>query len=195
MKTIAIRGVVAASACAAALCLTASADSVTQERKIAPNEAAPYSSPLAESPSDGQIVGIMETVNQSEIEAADLAERKSSNGTVLEFARMAKTDHTDAADRLSSCNVTSKSGELNAMFKERTARTAKRLEKLDGAAFDRAYIAAQVDDHTAVLDKIDRKFIPAAKSADVSTYLRETRPIIEAHLEHARRIKTELGTK
>ncbi len=151
--------------------------------------------PPVDLPSEAQVVGILDEVNDHEIEAAQTAVDKSRNEEVLSFARQMIVDHGEARRKLGEVGIQPARGELVNKLKEKHKSSSMRLAKLDGEAFDRAYVAAMVDGHTAVLEKLDKKLIPAAKTGALTTYVRDFRPTVEAHLEHARRIKTALGTK
>ena len=59
-------------------------------------------------------------------------------------------------------------------------------KSLKGTNFDASYVDTQVKEHQTVLDLLDQKLIPAAKSADVKAYLADVRPKIALHLQHAR---------
>jgi putative membrane protein len=145
--------------------------------------------------SEAAIAGVLQTVDQSETEAAQTALARSKNEDVLAFARQMIVDHGESSRKLNDIGIRTSNSELNRRLKEISKMTSRKLNRLDGAAFDRAYINAQVEDHAMVLDKIDRKFIPSAKSGALSSHLQERRPVIESHLEHARRIKASLGTR
>ena len=64
-----------------------------------------------------------------------------------------------------------------------------------GKDFDRTYIDAQVKEHRAVLDAIERELLPSAKSAEVKDLLQTVRPKIEGHLREAEDIQKGLGSK
>lgn len=184
----------ALGACAAALCLPVrAADDVVEERNIPRHQ--PYERPVAEAIGESDAVGILEEVHRHEIEAAELAQRKSQNESVLAFARQMTADHSDSKSRLGAVGVSASASEPSRKLKEKHRQAMRRLERLEGAAFDRAYMAHMVDGHSMLLDKIDKKIKPAAKTGALAAYVGEFRPAVEAHLEHARRIKTELGQK
>jgi putative membrane protein len=61
-----------------------------------------------------------------------------------------------------------------------------------GSDFDRSYIDAQVKEHQAVLDLIDKQLLPDAKSAEVKSMLQALRPKIEGHLKEAKDIQKAL---
>lgn len=151
--------------------------------------------PPADAMSEAGIVGVLQTVDKSETEAAQMALERSKNEEVLAFARQMIVDHGEASRKLNDVGIQATSGDMDRRLKDRAKAASRRFGKLEGPAFDRAYMAAMVDDHQMVLDNIDRKFAPSAKSGMLVTHLQEQRPVIESHLEHARRIKIGLGSK
>ncbi len=192
MKTI-IRAA-ALGACAAALCLPVrAADDVTEER--ANPRHSQFERPVADGIGESDAVGILEEIHQHEIDAAAIAQRKSQNEEVLAFARQMTADHSEAKSRLGTVGIEGSGSEHTLRMREKHRAAIRRLEKLEGAAFDRAYMSQMVDGHTMALEKIDKKIKPAAKTGAFTTYVAELRPGVETHLEHARRIKTELGRK
>jgi putative membrane protein len=71
--------------------------------------------------------------------------------------------------------------------------TEDRLGILNGVEFDRAYVNGEVSFHQSVLDTIDEKLLPNAKNADLQAMLKKTKPEVQAHLEHARKVQSKLS--
>lgn len=67
------------------------------------------------------------------------------------------------------------------------------LKKLDGHAFDKAYVDHEVVYHESVLKALDKTLIPDAKNPELKAPLVRVRPAFEAHLEHARKLQAELS--
>jgi putative membrane protein len=65
--------------------------------------------------------------------------------------------------------------------------TLERLEGLNGAQFDKAYV--EVTYHPTVLDALDKPRIPRAKNEELKASLVKARPPFVAHLEHANHIQ------
>lgn len=149
----------------------------------------------AEYLSERQAVAFFETVDQSEKEAAQLALVRSKNEDVLAYARQLLADHEDFGRRLAETGVAGSGSEDRRRMEDRSRMTISRLKRLDGPAFDRAYIGAQIENHEKVLDKIDHRIAGQAKTGPFAAHVQDRRPLIESHLEHARRIKMRLGTR
>jgi putative membrane protein len=73
-------------------------------------------------------------------------------------------------------------------------KTRARLSKLSGAAFDKAYIDAEVKYHEAVIDAVKNTLIPSAQNADLKQLLTDTVPTLEGHLQHAKNVQAQLGS-
>ena len=68
-----------------------------------------------------------------------------------------------------------------------------KLKKLDGAAFDRAYVDHEVTYHETVLDALDKTLIPSATNDELKALMVKVRPAFVAHLEHAKQLQGSLG--
>ncbi|HVZ31330.1 MAG TPA: DUF4142 domain-containing protein, partial [Polyangiaceae bacterium] len=135
---------------------------------------------------DAQIAGVTDAVNQSEIQQAKLAEKKSSSRQVLDFAKMMITDHGQALQKQASLGVSTASSPLLQTLSSQGEQTYSQLESKSGSDFDRAYLQAQVDGHQRVLETIDRQLLPQAKSAGMKKQLQDMRATVQHHLQAAR---------
>src|SRR5690349_13641803 len=152
---------------------------------------------LAQAPNDAQIAHIVVTANQVDIDAGKLAEQKASSKEVKAFGKQMVTDHggsnkqaTALAGKLKvkpEDNPTSKS------LKEGGDKNLAHLKTLKGKDFDKAYVDQEVAYHQAVLDAMDKTLIPNAKNAELKSLIEKTRPVVAAHLEHAKHMQATLG--
>lgn len=153
-------------------------------------------SPPAELPApltDGQIAAITENMNSGEIEQAKVAKTKSKNQAVLAFANMLIEQHGQAKKRQTALKTTAEQSPLSTELSGEAAQTLAKLNQASGADFDRAYLDAQVDGHQAALDTLKAKLLPAAKSPELTKYLRELQPKIEQHLMRARALRDTIA--
>ncbi|HMI88818.1 MAG TPA: DUF4142 domain-containing protein [Polyangiaceae bacterium] len=149
---------------------------------------------------DDQILYVLHSANLGEMDQARVAQKKAQNARVKRFASMMLKDHgeadthgNDVAKKASaSLSPSDVSNRLESDAKQMTASI--NTEKA-GKDFDRTYIDAQVKEHRAVLDSIDRDLLPSAKSSDVKALLQTVRPKIEGHLREAEDIQKGLGSK
>ena len=156
-------------------------------------------SALAQAPRDAQIASIVVTANQVDIDAGKLAESKGSNAEVKAFGKQMVTDHSgvnkQAVALVTKLKVTPEDNPTSQSLKSGGAENVRNLEKLKGAAFDRAYVDHEVAYHQQVLDAVDKTLIPSAQNAELKSLLVAVRPAFVAHLEHAKSLQASLGKK
>jgi putative membrane protein len=149
------------------------------------NAAAPAPAPMT----DAQIFGMLAAANHGEIDAGKMAETKATNASVKSFARYMVSAHTELlnqgnalAKKLNITPDTAAADSINAM-NQSTAATLSSTPK--GAAFDSAYVNAQVTGHQYVLDMVKR-----AEGQAQNPQLKAALPGIEAKIQqHLDRIK------
>jgi len=151
----------------------------------------------AAGPTDPQIAAIVVTANQVDIDAGKLAETRSQNQQVKDFARLMITDHTgvnqSATALVTRLHVAPESNPTSQSLQKGGDDNLAALKKLEGKAFDKAYVDHEVAYHQAVLDAVDKTLIPSAQNADLKALLVKVRPAFAAHLEHAKHLQGSLG--
>jgi putative membrane protein len=148
-------------------------------------------------PNDSQIAAIVVTANQVDIDAGKLAESKSSNAEVKQFARMMVTDHTsvnkNASDLVTKLKVTPEENATSKSLKDGGDKNIANLKTLNGKSFDQAYVRHEVEYHEQVLAALDTVLIPNAKNDELKALLIKVRPAFVAHLEHAKKLQASLS--
>lgn len=148
-------------------------------------------------PNDAQIAAIVVTANQVDIDAGKLAVDRSHSPEVRAFAQTMVTDHTavnaSATDLVQRLKVTPEPNPTAASLQEGGDHNLANLRKLQGTAFDKAYVDHEVSYHEAVIDALDRTLIPGASNADLKALLVKVRPAFVAHLGHAKHLQAKLG--
>lgn len=151
----------------------------------------------AAGPTDPQIAAIVATANQVDIDAGKLAESKSRSEDVKAFAQQMITDHSGvnkaAVDLVHKLNVTPEDNATSQGLKRGGDENLANLKKLNGAAFDKAYIDHEVTYHEEVLDALDKTLIPNAQNGELKALLVKVRPAFVAHLDHAKHLQGSLG--
>jgi putative membrane protein len=147
-------------------------------------------------PNDAQIAHIAYTAGQIDIQAAQLALKKSKNKDVRSFAENMVHDHKAVNDKALALvkklkvkpqdNPTSK-----ALLKQAKAKQAE-LSKLKGAAFDRAYAANEVAFHKTVDGALENTLIPSASNPELKDLLSTGLKIFQGHEQHAEHVVQEL---
>ncbi|EGD10090.1 hypothetical protein XVE_1572 [Xanthomonas vesicatoria ATCC 35937] len=135
-------------------------------------------------------LGTLSAINVGEINAANLALQKQVQGGVRDYAMRMVKEHTDNNQKLEKWQPNTSAADAKAqMAKAKTEAAA--LQKLDGTAFETAYVTAMVKDHTDALAALDKKLIPAAKTPDVLAHLQTTRHHVADHLAAAKALQGE----
>ena len=149
-------------------------------------------------PTDPQIAGIVVTANQIDVDAGKIAKSRSKNKEVQAFAQQMITDHTNAnkeANELAQrLNLTPAENATSQQLKTDHAQVRNDLAGKTGAEFDRAYIAHEITVHQNVLNALDQTLIPGAQNAELRAFLEKIRPVMQAHLQLAQQIQSQLGT-
>jgi putative membrane protein len=147
---------------------------------------------------DAEIAAIVKVANTGELEQAKIAKSKAKNKAVKDFAAMMVKDHTEMIKSgdavLKKAGIEPKDNEISAHMTDEAKTTLENLKgTAKGAEFDKAYIDAQVNAHTQVLESIDKQLMPNVQNADLKAELERARPRIEAHLGQAKEIQTSLA--
>lgn len=158
---------------------------------------APPPPPAAGGLTDPQIAAIVVAANQVDIDAGNLALKKTTNEDVKKLAQQMVTDHTAvnkaAVDLVTKLKVTPEETDASKGLVAGGADNRAKLEKLDGAAFDKAYVDNEVAYHKAVIDVVDGKLIPSASNAELKSTLVSVKPALEEHLKHAEMVQSQLA--
>jgi putative membrane protein len=144
--------------------------------------------------SDPEVAHVAVTANSIDIDLAKLAQSRTRNHAVKQFATTMITDHSavnaQASALATKLGVTPKDNEVSqSLLKGATAARAA-IEPLKGKAFDKAYIDREVAYHQAVLDALDQLLIPTTSNAELKQLLVDVRPAIAAHLAHAKKLQS-----
>ena len=126
---------------------------------------------------------------QAEVELGRLATEKASSPEVKEFGQRMVDDHSKANDRLKQI-ASEKGVKLPEKLTTKDEATKRRLEKLSGESFDRAYIRDMVADHSQDAAEF-RSEASKAKDPDLKSFASETLNTIEEHLKEAKKLKPE----
>jgi putative membrane protein len=131
--------------------------------------------------SDQKLIKDLAVANMAEIEAGRVAQSKSQNEQVKNFAKQMIDDHTKALDdvkQLAQAKGVALPTELDRTHK----RQADRMSSLSGDAFDRAYLdRAGMSDHKkthAMLQRAQTR----AKDPDVKALVARTLPVVDQHM-------------
>jgi putative membrane protein len=128
----------------------------------------------------------------AEVEFGKLAAERAQNAEVKKFAERMVNDHSKAGNELKSL-AQSKGIRLPEEIEAKDRALLNRLSKLNGAAFDRAYMQAMVSDHVKDVSEFS-KTSKSAKDEDVRSWATKTLPALQEHLRMARDGNRAVGT-
>jgi putative membrane protein len=144
---------------------------------------------------DPEIAAITDAANNAEIEQATLAQGKSRDERVQEFAALMLSHHSQAQQQQSKLNLTKAVSPISEQLSKDARATLIALRQKNGADFDRAYLQVQIDTHRKVLAILDGELLPNAQDARLKRYLLSIKPKIEQHLRQAQTSYDALGAQ
>lgn len=155
------------------------------------------SEPATTSPvTDPQIAAIVVAANTVDIKAGELAQSKTTNPKIKQFADTMVRDHTAvnkaAVELVTKLGVTPEENETSRSLTSSGEQTRERLGGLTGKEFDIAYIDNEVTYHATVIKALDDTLIPNAKNAELKALLIKVRPSFVTHLQHAEQLKASM---
>jgi putative membrane protein len=157
---------------------------------------APLFAQVAAKPTDPQIAHIAYTAGQIDIQAAQQALKKSKNKDVRAFATDMERDHKAVNDKalalVKKLNVTPEDNDTSKALSKQAADRHAELAKLNGAAFDKAYIDNEVAYHKTVNNALQNTLIPSASNPELKDLLTTGLKIFQGHQQHAEQVAAKL---
>lgn len=145
---------------------------------------------------DPEIASVAVTANQIDVDYAAIAQRKSKDAAILNFAKTMKTDHLAvigmATKLVQKLHVTPKTNAVTKSLLDGEKKTKATLNSKSGKAFNKAYIDNEVAYHEAVINAVENVLIPQAQNAELKGLLTNVLPALKTHLEHAKMVQKEL---
>ena len=142
---------------------------------------------------DAEVLGFLGAVDDNEILAAAEAKKEKLSAPVMAYAKMIHEEHGKHAGMVlklgQQIGVTPLETQAVDALRRKGAGALVALVPVDGPAFEAAYIAAMIKDHTEVLAMIDGPLMQAATKDAVKKHLAETRGHIAHHLKAAQALQ------
>ena len=129
----------------------------------------------------------------AEVKIAQLAKEKAEHADVKAFADKLERDHTQANTELKSLASSKQITLPDAPSKAHQALYDK-LAKLAGAEFDRAFVAAVLDDHQKDVREFS-KVASGSGDAEVKAFATKTLPTLKEHLQQVQTLSKTIGKK
>lgn len=143
---------------------------------------------------DPQIAAIVIAADDVDIKGGEQARTKGTDPQVKDFAQRMITDHTavnkQVHDLLMKLNATPESNSTSQSMMQQGDQEAMRLMAMSGMSYDTAYINHEVAFHEQVINAVDTNLIPSAQNPELKALLQKTRPVLQEHLDMAKRIQS-----
>lgn len=152
--------------------------------------------PLAlagESSADTAFYRALAEGGMSEVDLAKLAEQKTEDPKIKDFAAMMVQDHSAANEKLAAL-AASKRVPVPRTLGTSQMGTKSRLESLQGESFDKSYIKSQVKAHEDTVALLEKE-ISSGQDPDARTFAESVLPTVQHHLEAARSLAAAEGVK
>ncbi|WP_286157233.1 DUF4142 domain-containing protein [Sinorhizobium sp. RAC02] len=150
----------------------------------------------ADKPTDPQIAHIAYSAGVIDVEAAKLALAKTMNADVKAFAESMQKDHTAVNDMalalVKKLNVTPEDNATSQALAKAAEEKRTALGKLDGAAFDKAYVDNEVAYHKQVNGALETLLIPSAENGELKSLLETGLKLFQGHQQHAEHVAASL---
>jgi putative membrane protein len=128
--------------------------------------------------------------DMAEVQAGKMGVSKASSPEVKKFAQSMVDDHGKHLSELRTMAKT-KGMQLPSTPAKKHQNAMKKLESASGAEFDKLFMQQMVKDHEDAL-KLVQDTAKKAKDAELKADAEKTAPVIQKHLEEAKRIAASL---
>ena len=145
---------------------------------------------------DAQIAHIAYTAGAIDVAAGKQALARSKDKAVRDFASEMVRDHTAVNEQalalVKRLNVTPQDNATSqALSKDAAAKLAS-YAKLEGKAFDKAYVANEVAYHKTVNGALKTQLIPGAQNAELKSLLQTGLKLFTEHQTHAEHLAASM---
>ncbi len=140
---------------------------------------------------DGTFIKTAAMDGMAEVEHGELAAKNAGSNDVKAFAQRMVADHTKANDELKTI-ASQKNVTLPTALDAKHKVMHDKLAKLNGAAFDKAYMTHMVAAHKEAVALFQRE-AKSGKDSDVKTFAEKTLPTLQDHLKQAQEISAKAG--
>ncbi len=145
---------------------------------------------------DAQIAHIAYTAGNIDVAAGKQALAKSRDKAIRDFAEEMVRDHSAVNDQalalVKKLNVTPQDNPTSQALSKDAAAKLAAYAKLDGKAFDKAYVDNEVAYHKTVNGALATQLIPGAQNAELRALLQTGLKLFKEHQAHAEHLAAAL---
>ncbi len=173
-----------------------SADAVVMDTlptsALDPSASAAVSRPVSKL-DDAEIVAITATAHGAGIEQSRLASARASDARVREYAEMLLERRARARLEQAQLPFLPSASADSRRLERNSTDALTRLQREQGADFDRAYLRLQIDEQREFLHTLRDRLQPAAQQKQLRRYLEDLAPQVESQLAQCERLQKELS--
>ena len=140
-------------------------------------------------PNDAQIAHVAYTAGEIDVAAGKQALAKSRNKAVRAFAQDMVRDHAAVNDQalalVKKLGVTPEANGTSTGLTRQAQQQMRKLDRLKGAAFDRAYVRNEIAYHRTVNGALRDTLIPSVHNAELKSLLQTGLTLFQEHQKHA----------
>jgi predicted outer membrane protein/sporulation protein YlmC with PRC-barrel domain len=129
--------------------------------------------------------------NMFEIQSSQLAQQKTQNDRVRQFAQRMVQDHTAATDKLKSTAQGVQGVTVPTSLDQPHQQMIQSLQNASGVGFDRAYVQMQVTAHRDAVSLFDQ-YAQNGDNSQLKQFAQQTVPTLREHLQSVEQIQTTL---
>jgi len=147
---------------------------------------------------DAHLTAMIKAVNEGEIKAGRLAEKKAKSKDVKSFARMMIKEHTQNNSEIAAVSKRiglqpTENDQITSM-KDDMKKDMEGLQGQSGEDFDKQYVDQMVTDHQKALDQLNKALQNnQGRNEQVDGLLKKTIQAVQKHLDHAQKLQAQLG--
>jgi putative membrane protein len=145
--------------------------------------------------SDAGIISLLMTIDKSEVDAGKKAKTKKLSKEVSDYANMMVQAHGANLQKDKNLGKSLRAPKwtgYSAKVHKEDAAHLKKILKMSGMDFEKAYMDMMIAGHTSVLAKLEKQLIPSAQNSALKTHLENTQKAVTSHLEMAKNIRQNL---
>jgi len=124
------------------------------------------------------------SAGMAEVQAAQIAQQKSQDPKVKEFAAKMITDHTANNSQLATL-AGQKGITVPTALDDKDQAEIDKLNKLNEPKFDKMYMKGQIKDHKSMLTLLQKE-AKSGKDSDLKSFSEQTIPVVQSHLDMAK---------
>lgn len=143
----------------------------------------------------GELVGLIKANNDAEISLGRTAQKKARREDVRRFAQLMVEQHSASNDELKRTRAEQEATDNVRLARQKAKADARRLEGLDAARFDAAYVSQQVEAHRALLTALDRALADPVQLGENAALIQRVRGVVSEHLQHAQRLQQQVAPR